>query len=45
MVLKLFAKQQIKSSLFLLLEYIKYVNKTSALPIVIRQYHCFRKTL
>ena len=44
MVLKLFAKQRMKFHLFLLLEHIKYINKTSSLPLAIQQYHCFRNT-
>ena len=43
MVLKLFAKQQMKFRLFLLLEHTKYINKTSSLPLAIQQYHYFRK--
>ena len=44
MDLKLFANQQIKFSLFLLLEHINYINKTSSLPLATQQYHCFRNT-
>ena len=44
MVLKLFPKQQMEFSLFLLLYYKKYIYKLSSLPLVIQQYHCFRNT-
>ena len=45
MVLKLFAKQQMKFCfLFLLLEHIKYINKTFSPPLVIQRYHCFWNT-